>query len=326
MQMAFVTGSTGFLGLNLIEELAKGDWEIHALHLPNENLSYLSRFPVHAVSGDILDMDSLLKVMPEKVDAVFHLAGDTSTWSKNNDRQRRINVDGTVNVLDAAIKEKAGRFIFTSSISAFGFHDGPISEDTVSTAMESGVNYHMTKYMAEQEIKKHAGEIRTVILNPCNVIGPYDQKNWAQTIKTVYQNRLPGYPPGLGTFAHVRDIVRAHIAAAEIESPRGQYVIGGTPARFEEIFNTIETILGKQHSGKVISKSKLWTAMYLFKLKSWIDKKEPLITQEKYKRLIGTQLCDDRAAIRDLGLKRTSLQQMFTDSYEWLLRENLLNQ
>ena len=326
MKKAFVTGSTGFLGLNLIEELARRDWEIHALHLPNEDLSYLSRFPVQTVSGDILDVDSLPRVMPGNVDAVFHLAGDTSTWSKNNQRQRRINVDGTVNALNAAIKQKAGRFIYTSSISAFGFHDGPMSEATVSTAMQSGVNYHMTKYMAEQEIKKHAHEIRTVILNPCNVIGPYDQKNWAQTIKTVYQNRLPGYPPGLGTFAHVRDVVCAHIQAAEIDNPQGQYVIGGTPARFEEIFNTIETILGREHSGKVISKTKLWTAMNLFKIKSWLDGKEPLITQEKYKRLIGTQLCDDRAAIRDLGLKRSSLQQMFTDSYEWLLQENLLNQ
>ena len=124
----------------------------------------------------------------------------------------------------------------------------------------------------------------------------------------------------------MRDVVCAHIAAAEIENPQGQYVIGGTPARFEEIFNTIETILGREHSGKVISKSKLWIATNLFRFKSWIDKKEPLITQEKYKRLIGTQLCDDQAALRDLGLKRSSLQQMFTDSYEWLLQENLLNQ
>ena len=325
MKSAFVTGSTGFLGLNLIEELCQGDWEVLALTLPGEDLHYLSMFPVRTVTGNILDTRSLLAAMPEEVDAVFHLAGDTSTWSKHNERQRKINVDGTINTLNAAIEKNTGRFIYTSSISAFGFHTDSISETTVSTAAQSGVNYHMTKFAAEQEIRKKTGEIQSVILNPCNVIGPYDQKNWAQTVKAVYQNRLPGYPPGLGTFAHVKDIVRAHIAAAEIENPLGQYVLGGTPVSFKEVFQTIENILGRPHSGKVISKSKLKTAMYLLQLKSWFDRQEPMITEEKYKRLVGTQLCDDRLAQRDLALQRTSLEKMFTDSYQWLLQENLLN-
>ena len=326
MKKAFVTGSTGFLGLNLIAELSQKEWDIHALHLPGEDLRCLSKFPVQAVAGNILDPASLSRACPKNVDVVFHLAGDTSTWSKNNVRQRRINIDGTKNVLKAAIEHNAGRFIYTSSISAFGFHDTPISEKTISTARQSGVNYHLTKFLAEQEIRKKAEKIRSVILNPCNVIGPYDRVNWAQTIKAVHQNRLPGYPPGIGTFAHVRDIIRAHIAAAEIDQPLGQYVLGGTAARFEEIFAVIENLFGRPHSGRVISKNKLQTAMYLFRVKSWFDRKEPLITREKYLRLVGTQLCDDRLAIRDLGLKKTSLEEMFSDSHCWLLKENLLNE
>ena len=105
-------------------------------------------------------------------------------------------------MLDAAVEKKAKRFIYTSSISAFGFHDGPVLEETVSTAMQSGVNYHKTKYLAEQEVKKRSGDLQTVVLNPCNVIGPYDRINWAQTIKAVYQDKLSGYPPGIGTFAY----------------------------------------------------------------------------------------------------------------------------
>ena len=130
MKSVFITGGAGFIGLNLIGELAREDWDITALYLPAEDTRYLSQFRVRLVSGNILDMASLLKAIPERVDVVFHLAGDTSTWSKNNERQYRINVDGTSNVLTAAIEKKASRFIFTSSISAFGFHDRAISEDT----------------------------------------------------------------------------------------------------------------------------------------------------------------------------------------------------
>jgi dihydroflavonol-4-reductase len=326
MKKAFITGAAGFVGLNLIEELSKDDWEIFALYLPGEDISHLSQFTVQAIAGDILNMDSLLPAIPEKVDVVFHLAGDTSTWSKNNDRQYRVNVEGTAKMLDAAIEKKAGRFIYTSSISAFGFHDGPVSEETVSTALQSGVNYHKTKFLAEQEVKKRSGRLRTVILNPCNVIGPYDRINWAQTIQAVYRDRLSGFPPGTGTFAHVKDIVRAHIQAAEKEGLRNQYVLGGTQATFREAFDTIAELLNKKRLDKALSKSTLRAATYFFALKSLIDKKEPLITLEKYKRLVGRQIIDDRRAVKDLDLKKSPLKKMFADSYAWLVQENLLKE
>lgn len=324
MKRAFITGAAGFVGLNLIEAIHKEDWEVIALYLPGEDVRYLSRFPVHMIEGNILNMDSLLKAIPEEVDAVFHLAGDTSTWSKNNDRQYRINVEGTANMLDAAVEKKAKRFIYTSSISAFGFHDGPVSEETVSTAMQSGVNYHKTKYLAEQEVKKRSGKLQTVVLNPCNVIGPYDRINWAQTIKTVYQDKLSGYPPGIGTFAHVKDIARAHVQAAEKEVVGRQYVLGGTQASFKEAFDTIAMILNKKPSDKALSKSTLRLATFIFKLKSLIDKKEPMLSMEKYKRIVGKQIIDDRKAAKDLDLKKTPLKKMFEDSYRWLLQEDLL--
>jgi nucleoside-diphosphate-sugar epimerase len=325
MKKAFVTGPTGFLGLNLMEQLDPAEWDIVALHLPGENLKYLSRFKANLKVGNILDIDSLLASIPEKVDVVFHIAGDTSTWSKNNDRQYRINVEGTRNMLEASIKKKAGRFICTSSISAFGFHDDSVSEETVSKAMESGVNYHKTKYLAEQEVKRRSAEIESVILNPCNIIGPYDKVGWAQIIRGIYLGNLPGIPPGIGTFAHVKDIIGAHISAAVKPSPGPQYVLGGTQATFKEVFNTIEKMLGKPISNKVLSKTKLRLAMNLFMLKSLFDHKEPLIGPEKYKRLVGKQIIDDSKAVKELVHKKTSLEKMLTDSYKWLEKENLLN-
>jgi len=329
MKRAFITGAAGFVGLNLIEELNKENdkWDITALYLPGEDIRRLSEFTnVRTIEGNFLDKVSLLKAINDKVDVVFHLAGDTSTWSKNNARQYRINVEGTINMLDAALEKNAGRFIYTSSISAFGFHDGPVSEETVSTAMQSGVNYHKTKYLAEQEVTKRSGKFKTVILNPCNVIGPYDRVNWAQTIKSVYNGKVSGYPPGIGTFAHVKDIARAHIEAGKREGLGSQYVLGGTQATFKEAFDTIAMVLNKKPLDKALSKSVLRVATFIFKLKSLIDKKEPMLSMEKYKRIVGKQIIDDRKAVKDLDLKRTSLRKMIVDSYQWLLQENLLKE
>ncbi len=64
MKAAFITGSTGFLGLNLIEVLSKGEWEIHALHLPGEDLHYLSKFNVNPVAVNIIFCNSLKMYFP----------------------------------------------------------------------------------------------------------------------------------------------------------------------------------------------------------------------------------------------------------------------
>ncbi len=328
MKKAFVSGATGFLGLNLIGELKKAGWDITAMHLPGDDLRYLSRLKVRAVEGDILDYGSLVRAVPERCDAVFHVAGDTSMWNRNNARQYRINVTGTMNMAGAALGKKAGRFIHTSSVSAYGYHPGDvISEKTGSNALKCGMNYNLTKYLAEIEVKKAAARgLDAVILNPCNIIGPYDRVNWSQVIKAVHHGRLQGIPPGSGTFAHVRDVARAHIAAAERGRSGENYILGGVEARFKEVFNTIEVMLGKEVSGRIISKPKLLLAMYLFRVKSLFDGREPAVTPAKYRRLVGRLACDDSRAVRELGFSTVSLKEMFADSYEWLTREGLLNE
>jgi len=79
---AFITGGTGFVGLNLIEALQKKNWEIFALHRPASNLKHLSQFNVTLLEGDIDDFNSLSAVFPDDIDVVFHVASNTSVWAK----------------------------------------------------------------------------------------------------------------------------------------------------------------------------------------------------------------------------------------------------
>jgi dihydroflavonol-4-reductase len=327
MKSAFITGSTGFVGLNLIAELCTQEWEIHALHLPGEDLRYLSRFRVQPVAGNILDYHSLEQAIPENVDVIYHVAGDTSMWNKHNDRQFKLNVVGTRNMLKAAMGKKAGKFVHTSSISAYGYHPNrAISEQTESNAPACGMNYNITKNLAEQEVRYYADlGLPVTIINPCNIIGPYDRANWSQIIKAVRQGKLRGIPPGTGTFAHVRDVVRAHICAAEKGSPGENYILGGQVASFKEVINEIERLLGRKPSEKILSPSLLRFAVLVSRIKSIMTGKEPDVTPAKYKRLIGHLICDDSKAVRELGFCTVSIKEMLTDSYNWLLKENLLS-
>ncbi len=325
MKNVFVTGATGFIGLNLIERLLEKKWLVTALYLPGENLKYLSRLDVTAVAGNILDYSSLIAAIPDNCDVVFHLAGDTSTWPKMAKRQHDINVNGTINMCKAAIEKKVDRFVLTSSSSAFGYHDAPLSEQTTSNALTCGMSYHATKYLAELEAKKAIEEgLNIVILNPCNLIGPYDQNNWSQLIVSVCKNQLPGYPPGSGTFAHVRDIADAHIVAAEKGRIGENYFLGGVEASFKDVINDIASVTGMPSSLKAISKSKLKFALFLSSVSAFFSRREPLLTYPKYMRLVGKLSCNDSKAVAELGFKTTSIPEMIADSYKWLKQEELV--
>ena len=138
---AFVTGGTGFLGISLISQLLERGWEVIAMHRKGSNLRDLSKFNVHCVEADMASKDSLRAVIPNNIDAIFHVAGDTNMWRKNNDRQFQTNVESTQNLVDVALEKQVGRFIHTSSIAAYGFHDDVVDEQTPSRALQSEVNY-----------------------------------------------------------------------------------------------------------------------------------------------------------------------------------------
>ncbi len=95
---AFITGGTGFLGTNLIKALCATGWKITALHRKTSTLKYIKDFPIDLIEGSITDKASLVRAMPENTAVVFHVAGDTSAWSKKNDQQTAIHVKGTQNL------------------------------------------------------------------------------------------------------------------------------------------------------------------------------------------------------------------------------------
>lgn len=324
---AFVTGATGFLGLNLVARLSQLRWRIVALDVSSADLTHLPRADVTLVCGTIADRALLTRVIPPAVDAVFHLAANTSAWSRNDRRQYEDNVLGTRNVVDAAVRRGAKRFVFTSSISAYGYHPGVrIDEDTPSNAMRCGNNYGRTKYQAELIVKEAASRgLGAVILNPCNIIGPHDRNNWTrQLVRPIYEGALAAIPPGKAMWCHVRDIVDAHVSAVDRGRPGQNYLLGGVEATFLDVVNEIERFLGRKASTRVARSWVLRTAVPLLALRSLVDGKEPVLTPEKYRRAVGTILCDYRKAVRDLGYETSPLAEMIRDCCAWLEHEDLV--
>lgn len=322
---AFVTGSTGFLGLNVLEQLVQQGWDAVALHRASSELKYLKRFPVERAEGDINDPDSLARAMPPNVDAVFHIAGDTNMWSRRNAQQDRINIDGTRHVVEAALRAKARRFVLTSSISAYGIHEGRIDETAEQRGRISTINYQRSKYLSEQEARKGiARGLDVVILNPASVFGPYDTTSWARLIQLIYAEKLPGILPGALSFCHSREVAKAHIAAAERGRTGENYLLGGADASFLELVRTIGDVTGRKVPAKPVSKSVLKVVSQVGNWISYVTDKPPRITPEMVRMATRRMHCDSSKAIRELGFRTESLRTMVEDAVTWLKQEGYL--
>ena len=198
----FITGATGFLGLNVVDALLAQGWRVVALHRSHSNVSRLRERNVSLAEGALDDRASLERAIPGGCDAVFHLAGNVSMWSGHDAQQTRDNVDGTRNVAAAALAKGARRFVHTSTVAVWGRQARvPFDETAPKNGATSIMNYARSKLRGEDEVKAAvAAGLDAVILNPCHIVGRYDVNGWSKMISLVAGGKLPGVPPGRGSF------------------------------------------------------------------------------------------------------------------------------
>jgi nucleoside-diphosphate-sugar epimerase len=322
---AFVTGATGFVGLNLIDELLREGWQVTAMHRAGSDLTYLGRMDVVRVVGDVTDAASVRQAMPRAVDTVFHVAADTGLWSGNNARQDRINIDGTRNTVEAALASGARRFVHTSSVSVFGVQNGRIDENSPRLGRDSPINYQRSKYFAEEAVRAAVGRgLDAVILNPGGIVGPYDIRNYARLFRLVAERKLPGVTPGMLSFCHVREVARAHVAAAERGGTGEAFLLAGTNASVLELVEEIGAALGRPVPSRTTPVWLIRIAGRVGAIRGALTGKTPDITPEIVRLGLRYFTCDSSKAVRELGYRIVPLREMVADCAAWMIAEGQL--
>lgn len=322
---AFVTGGTGFIGVNLIELLVDEGWQVTALHRASSNLTYLKRFPISLAEGSITDRESLERAIPEGTEVVFHVAGDTSFWSKKNAMQDAINIDGTKNMVEVAAKKGVRTFIHTSSNSVWGRATGVITEDTPSHGKDSWINYERSKHLGEIEALKGVDlGMKVVVLNPGDVAGPYDANNWGRLFFLLRDGALPAIGGGRVTLTHVHDVARAHLAAVDLGASGERYLLTGEDHELAELAAEMAALSG----AKVPRKAPAWVLKLYGRFSvmlSALTGKEPDVTPElaEIATSPGATFRSDKA-IQQLGYRIQPMSVSVRDNFYWLVKEGLL--
>ena len=304
---AFVTGASGFIGVNLVKQLGEAGWSVIAMHRETSDLTYLKLFPAERVIGDIGDREFLAGAIPEGVDAVFHVAGNVSFDSAGDVAQTHANVAGTRAVVAAAKARNAGRFIHTSTGAVFGLHDGvPIDETAPSNADEIPVNYCRTKKAAEDIVLEAAAAgLDAVCVNPGSVVGPYDRVIWGPFVQAIASGAMTTVGTGGGAFCHIDETAKAHITAFERGRRGERYILAGANESFAAAAAIVAELTGVAAPVPSSAPNPDASAEVNF------------VTNQTQ-----IMLCDK--AVRELGFKPVPLRTMFADLCAWMQAEGLL--
>ena len=323
---AFVTGGSGFLGTNLIRALINENWSVTALHRSSSNLKYIKDLPIQLVEGSITDKSSLQNAIPKNTEVVFHIAGDTNMWSKNNARQTAINVDGTRNILEVSVEKGVSTFIHTSSISTWGAATGLIDETTPQQAENSWINYEKTKWQGEQEALKGMEKgLKVVIINPGSIVGRYDNNTWASMFFALRDGNVPGVPPGNNSFVHVNDVVQAMILSVDKGQNGHNYLITGENTSIQAFATEVAKQMGLHKTPPNIPVFILKILAKIGTVTAFFTGKEPTMTPEIVEFMSRKDLAyDNSKALREFGYRMTPWQNGVKECYEWLKEEGLL--
>ncbi len=318
----FVTGGTGFLGAALVRQLLAQGEEVVCLARRGCDGRNLEGLDVKVAYGDLLDENSLVKAM-DSCQRVYHAAAEYSLWVREPARIYEVNVQGTKNVLNCALRAGVERVVYTSTVGALGNPgDGtPGTEATPVSLSDMAGDYKKSKYLAERAAEEFAANgLSVVIVNPSTPVGPRDIKPTptGKMILDFLKGKMFAYVDTGLNLIDVEDAARGHILAMERGVPGQKYILGNRDLRLGEIFGILSDITGiPAPRVKLPYWSVLPIAYVSTKLADYVTKKPPLAPLDAVKMAKKLMFFDPSKAVRELGLPQSPIEDALEKAVLW---------
>ncbi len=323
-----ITGSTGFIGGALARHLAAEGHDLHLLVRSAARAASLGIPGARVFEGDITDAASVQQAM-QGCDHVFHLAAFAKPVAKESGVFQEVNVEGTRNVLEAALKEGVQRVVFTSSAGTFGAttSDQDTNEQSARPARHH-TDYAATKKQAEDLCNEYRSRgLDVIIVYPSRVYGPglLSESNAVTKILRMYDKGrwriIPGNGKTIGNYVYVDDVVKGHILAMTVGRKGSDYILGGENVSFHAFFKAMKHASGKTRILVRIPYPVLWFAAALMMAFGILIRKPAIITPGWVKRYLQHRRLSSSKAIDELGYGITPLVEGFGKTIDWIREE-----
>ena len=206
----------------------------------------LSASGAEVVHGDVTDPATTAAAVGGCSD-VYHCAALVDPFHWNLDDFDRVNVEGTRNVLDAALASGVRRFLHVSSIAALGAQPGSRAGETTAPHGPWRPGYPRSKWRSEELVRAAAGEMRVISVNPAVVFGPGD-RYFVRLIRAFLRGRLPAAafvnrPMSRG---YVDDGARGALRAMERGESGDRYILAQPTVTVGEFFAELAEVSGRR--------------------------------------------------------------------------------
>lgn len=330
--VAVITGAAGWLGQNLVRDLAGDGRRVRALvHDPGDApLLGLVGPSVEPVVGDVRDPSALARLFDTVTSpTVFHTAGvihPPGTTRPFFD----VNVGGTQLVLDAARRAGAARFVHISSNSPFGANDRPTDRFTEDSSPNPYLAYGQSKLESEQLVSQfwERGDLETVMLRPPWFYGPFQPARQDQFFAAIRRGRFPLVGDGSQqrSMCFTGNLVQACRLAERSDAAPGQayWIADAEPYPLADIFAGVREALAAeglpvtQRRPPRLPRGAATLAAHADALLQRLDRYvQPLHVLGEMRDTIA---CDISRARRDLGFApQVSLVEGMRASIRWSL-------
>ena len=321
-----LTGATGFIGGNLAIALTQQGYPVRALIRPGSNTLAIDTLPagkIEKVPGNILDPDSIRRAIAG-CQAVFHCAAAYTFWAKDPATIYRVNVDGTVNILNAARQAGVAKIVYTSTVSTIPLPQTGLAveaDPTGQARLHLTGHYKRSKYQAEQSaIAMAAAGLPVAIVNPTAPVGPWDVKPTptGRIILDFLRGRMPALLNTGINLAAVSDVAAGHILALEKGQPGQRYILGNCNLTLREIVATLSAITGRPiPRWQIPYPLALAAAGIDHLLEGKLLRREPRIPLEGLQVARRPMYVSAQKAVAELGLPQTPVEDALEQSVKW---------
>lgn len=244
MKTVLVTGGTGLVGFNIIKSLLARGYAVKALVRDLAKGQRLLPKDCQLVEGDICKPASLTGAF-DGCEWVFHAAGFPEQWMKDDTTFQQVNVVGTGNMIEAALKAGVERFIYTSTIDVFEGARGQEYDETIIDPHPKGTLYERSKQDADKLVVAALDKgLPAIFLHPAGLFGPgpTDSPGMNDLFENLKNDQIPVLLPGGMPMVYGPDVGEGHVLAAEKAGIGERFILCDT---YSSLVDLSKTVLGK---------------------------------------------------------------------------------
>ena len=319
--LSLVTGATGFVGSAVARALLARGRRVRVLARPNSDRRNLGGLAVEIAEGAMEDPRSLARAVAG-CRYVYHVAADYRIWVPDPAPMFRANVEGTRDLLTAALEAGAERVVYTSSVATLGLvPGGSATEETPSSVDDMIGPYKRSKFAAEQVARGLARErgLPVVIVNPSTPVGPGDIKPTptGRLIVEAARGQMPAFVDTGLNIVHVDDVAEGHLAAAENGRIGERYILGGENMALAEILAEVAQAVGRRPPWLRVPHSLLFPVAIGAELAARATGRDPFVTLDGVRMSRKKMYFTSEKASQELGYAPRPAREAIADAVSW---------